>query len=365
MPKLIEKFTYGFEDVSLEPFHYSPVKSRKEVNTTVELNLLKQGRIALNTPIIASPMADVCDDKVAVAMWKAGAIGCIHRFLSIKDEADMVSRVREAGMKCFAAVGTTPDFGERTAALINAGAVGIVVDVAFLNQRTLDACRYIKDKWPGVFLISGNVATGAGFRQGVEAGLDGIRVGIGNGQACRTSRVTGVGIGMVTSLLECLEEKEHAAARGRNVLIICDGGMDVGGSFCKALAAGADLTIMGRSFAATHEAPGRFVTDTGLPYSGFSSPFKEYRGSASMEAQLVYKEHGDIISSEGVASVVKVAGYVADVVGRWNGALRSSMSYLGATNLDDYRKNAIFRLVATGTFNQQKARTLQSREITI
>lgn len=356
MPKLVEKNTYGFDDVSLEPHHFSPVHSRKTVDTS-----FKMGETHLDTPIIASPMADVCDDNVAVAIAKAGGIGCIHRFQTVEEQSAMVSMVADQGYPVLAAVGTTPDFLERAHECVRRGAIGLIVDVAFLNQKTLECCNAIRQNIPEAYLISGNVATGAGFRMGIEAGLDAIRVGIGNGQACRTSRVTGVGIGLLTSLLECLEEKEQALSYGRDVAIICDGGMDTGGSFAKAMAAGADIAIMGRAFAGTTEGPGRHVGPDGR----HNVDYREYRGSASMEAQMVYKKRGDIVTSEGVASIVKVYGSVEEVLGRFNGALRSSMSYLGANNLSEFRDNATFRLVSTGTFSQQKARTLQSKEITI
>lgn len=362
MVKLIEKFTYGFEDVSLEPSANSPIYSRKDVNTTSVI-----GGIKFTTPIISSPMADVTDSVMAIAMAKAGGIGCIHRFYDdFEQQLKEVSLVREAGFPVWAAVGTTEKCYDKASQLILAGATGIIVDVAFLNHRTLSHCEKIKKGFPDVFLVSGNVATGAGFRMGIEAGLDAIRVGIGNGNACRTSRVTGVGIGLVTSLMECLEEKRNAMLNGRQVYIICDGGMDVGGSFCKAIAAGADLTIMGRAFAGTKEGPGESTDANGIPdyESRVNARYKVYRGSASMEAQILYKK-GEAITSEGVKSIVKVSGSVEETMRKYNGALRSSMSYLGAKNLDEYRSNAIFRLVSQGVFSQQKARGLQSMEITI
>ena len=372
--KLIKKHTYGFEDVSLEPHPYSEIYSRRDVDTSFKLN----NGIVLDTPIIASPMADVCDNNVAIAIAKAGGIGCIHRFQTIEEEAKMVTEtVVAAGWgKVFAAIGTTDDYMERAKACYERGVSGIIVDVAFLNKRTLKVCADIRKEFPDIYLISGNVATGAGFRMGVDVGLDAIRVGIGNGQACRTSRVTGVGIGMVTSLMECYEDAvNYQGGRGR-VAVICDGGISIGGSLSKAYAAGAHMALMGRAFAATIEGPGRayeLPDGTGELDSGMmqdcidrSQPiYKEYRGSASMEAQMVYKDKGDIITSEGVRSLVKVYGSVADVLGKFNGALRSSLSYLGASTLEEFRTNAIFRLVSSGAAQQQKASTLQSTEIVI
>ena len=374
--KLIERHTYGMEDVSLEPHPCSNVFSRRDVNTSFKLN----NGIVLDTPIIASPMKDVCDDNVAYAIDRAGGLGCIHRFQSIEEQVAMVNQVFQAHANCFAAVGTNDDYMERAKACIDHGACGIIVDVAFLNERTLKVCAKVRKEFPDIYLISGNVATGAGFRMGVDVGLDAIRVGIGNGQSCRTSRVTGVGVGLVTSLMECYEEAVNYQGKRGRVAVICDGGIDVGGSFSKALASGAHMVIMGRAFAATIEGPGKGFSDSkGL--KEWVNPntlidtfamnytkrprYKEYRGSASMEAQMVYKARGDIVTSEGVRSLVKVYGSVQDVLGRFNGALRSSMSYLGARNLAEFRSNAIFRLVANGVFNQQKARSLQTCEITV
>jgi IMP dehydrogenase/GMP reductase len=177
--------------------------------------------------------------------------------------------------------------------------------------------------------------------------------------------------------MECYEEAVHYQGKRGRVAVICDGGIDVGGSLSKAYAAGAHLAIMGRAFAATHESPGKmFASPNGesqihgldmmhkMLKKGYPV-YKEYRGSASMEAQMVYKKRGEIITSEGVKSLVQVYGSVGDVLGRFNGALRSSMSYLGAKTLADFRSNAIFRLVANGVFNQQKARSLQTCEVTV
>jgi len=380
VPRLILEKTYGFEDVSLMPNPYSEIHSRKtDIDTGCYL-----GEVRLGTPIIASPMADVCDDKLAIAMHKAGAIGCIHRFQPIDEQAEMVNRVSKAGAECLAAVGTTPDALHRAGRCIENGAMGIIVDVAFLNRRTLEACSTIRKEFPDIYLISGNIATPDSLKYAVEAGLNAVRIGIGNGQACRTSRVTGVGIGLLTSIIECYNARK---AEELDIKFICDGGIDVGGSFAKAIAAGADYAIMGRAFAATNEAPGKTyaaTTDfTGGELGSYAGMalcnaeqtaelfergcpiYKEYRGSASMEAQMVYKARQDIITSEGVASLVKVFGPVEEVLGRLNGALRSSMSYLGASNYEEFRNNAYFYLVSDGMFNQTKARTLQSREITI
>jgi IMP dehydrogenase/GMP reductase len=378
---LIKEQTYGFEDISLVPAHNSLIHSRLDVDTSLKLN----GHITLDTPIIASPMVDVCDDKVAIAIRKAGGIGCIHRFQTIEEEAKMVHETccSVGWGQVFAAVGTTDDFMERAKACYDHGASGIIVDVAFLNARTLKVCEKIREAFPDIYLISGNVATGAGFKEGVKVGLNAVRVGIGNGQACRTSRVTGVGVGLVTSLMECYEESwfSRGAPQGQ-VLVIADGGMDTGGSFCKAQACGAHMALMGRAFAATDEGPGQgYMTSAGTGNKAWIDPmsvditlrgglppkplYKEYRGSASMEAQMVYKASGDIVTSEGVRSLVKVFGSVQHVLGRFNGALRSSMSYIGAMNLTEYRALAVARLVGHGVFNQQKARSLQTYEVTV
>jgi len=172
-------------------------------------------------------------------------------------------------------------------------------------------------------------------------------------------------------------------AEGSGVAVIADGGMDTGSSFCKALAAGAHAALMGRAFAATYESPARsyadgdgkipIITDRRAPDKDDEKGqllykqgvFKEYRGSASMEAQVLYKPDRDDLVSEGVRSLVQVAGPARRILGRFNGALRSSMSYVGARNLAEYREKVVFMLVSDGVFNQQKARSLQSFEVTV
>jgi len=160
MAHLHTKHTYGFEDVSIVPAAHSAIESRRDVDTSVQLT----PNVRLETPIIASPMADVCDWRMAAEIARAGGVGCIHRFMEVEEQAQQVHMFYEAvteaqRLQVMAAVGTGERAIERAAALVAAGIRTIIVDVAFLNEKTLRTCREIKQRWPDVEVISGNVAT--------------------------------------------------------------------------------------------------------------------------------------------------------------------------------------------------------------
>jgi IMP dehydrogenase len=379
MAKLKTTYTYRFDDVNLIPSSESKIRSRRDVDTSREI----LSGVKLQTPMIASPMATVCEGDLALAASRAGAIGCIHRFNTISNQVNQVLLTQLHSDKphmVLGAVGTSDDTMDRVAALLESNVDGIVIDVAFLNNtKTIETIRTVREKYgDAVKLISGNVCTGSGFYAGCEAGLDAIRVGIGNGGNCRTSRVTGVGRGIISALIEAkLAQQKFLEDKNKYVYIWADGGINIGADFCKALAAGADGVIMGRQFAATFESPAQWCDEYGVEWEiedkkeivermKAGDAFKEYMGSASFEAQFAMgKEKKDIITSEGVQSVLKVYGSVEDIVTRFNGALRSAMSYLGTMSLDEFQYQSTFELVTAGTLKQQKARGLSVTEITI
>ena len=240
-----------------------------------------------------------------------------------------------------AAIGAVGDFMERAQALVAAGVDVLVVDIAHgHSEHALRATRCVKDAFPAVQLISGNVATADGTRDLILAGADGIKVGVGPGAACSTRVVAGVGVPQLTALLDCAAE---AAADG--VPIVADGGVRTSGDLTKALAAGAETVMIGSLLAGTEESPGRTVLRNGGRY-------KVYRGMASLgaaEARWQRESSEDVLDElaasvvpEGVEAVVQYRGSVADVLYQHVGGLRSGMSYLNARTLEDLRRNARF-----------------------
>jgi IMP dehydrogenase len=238
-----------------------------------------------------------------------------------------------------AAIGAVGDYVERAAALVAAGVDVLVVDIAHgHSEHALRATRCVKDSFPQVQLISGNVATAAGARDLIDAGADAIKVGVGPGAACSTRVVAGVGVPQLTAIFDCV------AAAG-DVPIVADGGVRNSGDLTKALAAGAETVMVGSVLAGTEESPGRTVLRNG-------GRFKVYRGMASVGAadarrqressEDVLDELAAAVVPEGVEAVVQYRGSVADVLYQHVGGLRSGMSYLNARCLADLRRNARF-----------------------
>jgi IMP dehydrogenase len=202
------------------------------------------------------------------------------------------------------------------------------------------ATRRVKEAFPAVQLIAGNVATAEGTRDLASAGADAIKVGVGPGAACSTRIVAGVGVPQLTAVWECV-----AAAAESDLPVIADGGVRTSGDLTKALAAGAETVMIGSLLAGTEESPGRTVLRNG-------GRFKVYRGMASVgaaEARRQRETSEDVLDElaaavvpEGVEAVVPYRGSLAEVLYQQVGGLRSGMSYLNARTLGELRQHARF-----------------------
>jgi IMP dehydrogenase len=252
-----------------------------------------------------------------------------------------------------AAIGAVGDYMERAQLLVQADVDVLVVDIAHgHSEHALMATRRVKQAFPEVQLIAGNVATAEGTRDLANAGADAVKVGVGPGAACSTRMVAGVGVPQLTAVFDCV-----AAAAEIGVPIIADGGVRSSGDLTKALASGADTVMIGSLLAGTEESPGRTVLRNGGRY-------KVYRGMASLgaaEARRQRESSEDVLDElaaavvpEGVEAVVEYRGSVADVLYQQVGGLRSGMSYLNARTLDDLRRNARFvRMTDAGRAESQ------------
>jgi len=256
-------------------------------------------------------------------------------------ENPLAARDTQGRLLVGAAIGAVGDYMERAQALVSAGVDVLVVDIAHgHSEHALQATRCVKDAFPTVQLISGNVATADGARDLIEAGADAIKVGVGPGAACSTRVVAGVGVPQLTALFDCV-----AVASEAGVPIIADGGVRTSGDLTKALAAGAETVMVGSLLAGTEESPGRTVLRNG-------GRFKVYRGMASSgaaEARRLRESSEDVLDElaaavvpEGVEAVVQYRGSVADVLYQHVGGLRSGMSYLNARCLAELREHARF-----------------------
>ncbi len=244
-----------------------------------------------------------------------------------------------------AAVGIRGDYLERAAALADEDVDALIVDVAHGHtDAVLAAVARLRETFPALSLVAGNVATAEGTRDLIERGVDAVKVGVGPGSTCTTRVVTGAGVPQLTAIIDC------ARAARDQVPIIADGGIRHPGDLVKALAAGASSVMLGNLLAGTAESPGALVVREGRQY-------KTYRGMASLwaaarrrglDAPLEDDELGDIVA-EGVEATVPYRGQVADVLGQLVGGLRSGLSYCGATTIPElWQKARFIRVTAAG-----------------
>ncbi len=245
-----------------------------------------------------------------------------------------------------AAVGISADLMDRVAALAGASADVITLDSAHGHSRNvLEAVTRIKNGFPDLAVIGGNVATAEGARDLIEAGVDAVKVGMGPGASCTTRVVAGIGVPQITAVLDCVEE---AAKHG--VPVIADGGIKYSGDMVKALAAGAHSVMIGNLFAGTEESPGETIL-----YEGRS--FKLFRGMGSVGAMREgsgdrYFQEGVEASkfvSEGIEGRVPFKGPLRDLVYQLVGGLRAGMGYCGVQTVDDLRtRTRFYRITGAG-----------------
>ena len=245
---------------------------------------------------------------------------------------------------CAAAIGVTNDILDRAGALIDVGVDALVLDSAHGHSANIMRCvRLVKEKFPEVQLIAGNVATAEGTEALIKAGADCVKIGIGPGSICTTRVVSGVGVPQITAVLECAEMADKYG-----VPVIADGGIKYSGDIVKAIAAGARVVMMGSMLAGCEESPGESEI-----YQG--RQFKVYRGMGSIGA--MQKGSGDRyfqsgtkkLVPEGVEGRVPYKGAVSDTIYQMMGGLRSGMGYCGAKDIETLRTQARFvRITGAG-----------------
>lgn len=236
-----------------------------------------------------------------------------------------------------AAVGITADLLERVEALNRAKVDAIVLDTAHGHSKgVLDAVRKIKSAFPDLQVIAGNVATGEATKELIEAGADCVKVGIGPGSICTTRVVAGIGVPQMTAVYDCAK-----VAKEYDIPVIADGGIKYSGEIPKAIAAGADVIMIGSLFAGVEESPGETVI-----YKGRS--FKTYRGMGSISAMKkgskdrYFQEESKKLVPEGVEGKVPYKGELKETVHQLIGGLRAGMGYCGTPTITDLQENGRF-----------------------
>jgi IMP dehydrogenase len=252
------------------------------------------------------------------------------RDLDLRDRYPKATRDERGRLRVAAAVGVRGDYMTRAEALIEAEVDALVLDIAHGHaDHALDATTELKKTWPEAQVVAGNVATPDGVADLAAAGADGIKVGIGPGFACSTRLVAGVGVPQLTAVLDCAE-----VGRRLEVPLIADGGIRRPGDVAKAIAAGASTVMVGSLFAGRSESPGEEVRRKGTLY-------KVYRGMASRSAaaaRLALEGRSDALDQyvpEGEEIEIPLRGPVAEIVGELVAGLRSGMSYVDATTVEE------------------------------
>jgi IMP dehydrogenase len=356
-------YALTYDDIQLVP-DFSNIKSRQDI----KLHTMLSERYGLLNPIVASPMDTVCEFEMAYKMAELGGVGCIHRFMKIEEQSDIVRRLYQGingegfggtiaetwgvmyddwhaeikQVPIMAAIGVQDEDKKRAKALVESGANVLLIDVAHgHHQNVLDMIHWCvtQDDFQKVDIIAGNIATAEAAELLQTYGVHGLRVGIGGGSLCTTRIKTGFGVPNVTSLEEI--------AKVSNVPIMADGGLRTSGDISKALAVGADNVMLGSLLAGTDESPGQILEKpNGL--------YKRYRGSASLETKTA---HGQAARNvEGESTVIPYKGGVKFIINGLLDGVKSALSYAGAHDLQSY--NPEYVVVTNAGQNEAKPHLL-------
>ncbi|HCO27993.1 MAG TPA: IMP dehydrogenase [Lachnospiraceae bacterium] len=268
--------------------------------------------------------------------------GYLKGLITIKDIEKQIKYPNAAKdemgrLLCGAAVGATPDILNRVDELVKAHVDVVVVDSAHgHSENVLKTVRLIKEKYPELQVIAGNVATGAGAKALIEAGVDAVKVGIGPGSICTTRVVAGVGVPQLTAVNDVFQ-----VCKDRGIGVIADGGIKLSGDIVKALAAGADCVMLGGLLAGTTEAPGEEIILEG-------KRFKSYVGMGSIAAMKrgskdrYFQNDAQKLVPEGIEGRIAYKGNLRDVVFQLCGGIRAGMGYCGTPTIEDLKINGKF-----------------------
>lgn len=286
----------------------------------------------------------------------------LRGLITVKDiqkstEHPLASKDVHGKLRVGAAVGVGVDSHERVDLLVKAGVDVIVVDTAHgHSQGVLDCVKWVKENYPQVDVIGGNIATAAAAKALIEYGADGVKVGIGPGSICTTRIVAGVGVPQITAISNVAQ-----ALKGTGIPCIADGGIRFSGDVSKALAAGASSVMMGSLFAGTEEAPGEVILFQGRSY-------KSYRGMGSLGAMADgsadryfqdAENNVDKFVPEGIEGRVPYKGSVLAIIYQLVGGIRSSMGYCGCQTIDELREKAEFVEITSAGMRESHVHDVQ------
>lgn len=333
----MQKQALTYDDIQLIP-RFSEIETRANIHLKTRLSR----NYDLAIPIISSCMDTVTETEMAIALMYLGGVGCIHRFMPIEQQANMVIEVDKYRDKTtmykspiMAAIGATGDYLERAQELVIKGCDVLLIDVAHGHHLNVkNALKQLKTNLPTkVDIIGGSIATREAAYALIEWGVDGLRVGIGGGSICSTRIQTGFGVPNVTSIEDVVNYTDQ-----KDIPIIADGGIKSSGDIVKALAVGANSVMLGSLLAGTKESPGGIIeTPQGL--------YKRYRGSASLETKITHLQ--DQRNVEGVATTIPFKGGVKFIVSGLTDGIRSGLSYAGVTSIELLQVHTKYNIVTS------------------
>ncbi|NPA44307.1 MAG: IMP dehydrogenase [Chlorobi bacterium] len=338
-----------FDDVLLVPAYSEVLPHEVSLKTKLTKN------ISLNIPILSAAMDTVTGERMAIAIALEGGIGFIHKNMSIEEQANIVKNVKSYkfeqkeypnsctdknnNLRVGAAVGVSNDLMERVDNMTNAGVDIITLDSAHGHSiRIIEALKLIKNKYPNLDVIAGNIVTAKAAQDLADAGADAVKIGVGPGSICTTRIVAGVGVPQLTAILDIFKQLKDT-----EVGIIADGGIKYSGDLAKAIAAGAHTAMLGSMLAGTDEALGKLIERDGKKY-------KVYEGMGSMSAMqrgskdryFQQDKSAKKLVPEGIEAVTAYKGFVSEVILQLTGGLRAGMGYCGTKDINDLRYNSQF-----------------------
>ena len=320
-------------------------KKIKESMTSQELITAREG---ITLEEAKSILAKARKEKLPIVDDNYNLVGLI----TIKDiektiKYPLAAKDSQGRLLCGAGVGITANVLDRVGALVDAKVDVVVLDSAHgHSQNVLNSLHLIKEKYPDLQVIAGNVATGDGTRALIEAGADAVKVGIGPGSICTTRVVAGIGVPQITAIME-----SYAVAKEYGIPIIADGGIKYSGDMTKAIAAGGNVCMMGSIFAGCDESPGTFELYQGRKY-------KVYRGMGSIAAMengskdRYFQENAKKLVPEGVEGRVAYKGTVEDTVYQLMGGLRSGMGYCGTKTIEELKESGRFVKISAASLKE-------------
>lgn len=326
-------------------FETDYTKKIKECMTSDGLITAQQG---INLEEAKKILAKARKEKLPIVDQDGNLTGLI----TIKDIEKQIkypnsAKDKQGRLLCGAGVGVTANIMERVDALVKAHVDCIVIDTAHGHSANVLKCvKMVRDTYPDLAIIAGNVATGEGTRALIEAGVDAVKVGIGPGSICTTRVVAGIGVPQVTAIMNAYE-----VAKEYGIPVIADGGIKYSGDMTKAIAAGASVCMMGSIFAGCDESPGSFELFQGRKY-------KVYRGMGSIAAMengskdRYFQSDAKKLVPEGVEGRVAYKGTVEDTVFQLIGGMRSGMGYCGTSTIEELKENGKFVKISAASLKE-------------